>query len=752
MITKINKIHDFGIFRDFTWPTSWLPNFQRHNLFYWWNYSGKTTISRVFRSFEKQQKHIDYPGATFSLFDGTRNYTSDDLFSLPNIRVFNIDFINENLKWYSDDENQIEPIFILGEENIELQEQLSTLKKELWLLNKEKGETTQKQTDATSVLENDLTGWANSIKTSLNILTYTKTHLRQDIPTVQANPHKFILTQEDVTKTLSSILSAEQKELISEIIIPAPNLLELIEAADEILKRTISSKPIIELQENPELNVWVGKWRELNKWSDACKFCGWKLTDELFQKLDEHFSTEYSRLQQDIVTTKSKLKEYKRQVELTQHSFPTKEKMYPEFQMDFETALNSLCAEITIFLENISTLESALTEREGNLFVPNTATLEVIDNSKNIDEKLIILNKIRTQHNNKKTNFDADKNAKTKTLKNHYVARWIIDNDYFSRCLDLETFVSKIGDLKSKIITKSCEVEAIETQLSDSARWASKINEYIQQFFQHDSLSVSIGPENRFEIQRGWELAKNLSEGEKTAISLAYFMTKLDSREIDLTECIVFLDDPISSLDWNHLFNVYAFIKAKLEKCKQLFVSTHNLDFFNLMKDFIGNIPDSANPRNKMYSFDKLPYYLVQRKKQEMQFFSTLQDMPKSMKKHRTEYLYLFSMLTEHKLVEETTSHDMLYVLPNIMRRFLEWYSAQRLPWKSWKIILETLIENEVDRLKVIRFLDTYSHNQTPETAIRFPEICECQDIIQVILTGLQNTDEIHYDALMEQI
>lgn len=93
-------------------------------------------------------------------------------------------------------------------------------------------------------------------------------------------------------------------------------------------------------------------------------------------------------------------------------------------------------------------------------------------------------------------------------------------------------------------------------------------------------------------------------------------MTRLEDRDTDLSNSIIFLDDPISSLDGNHLFNTYAFIKAKLTDCKQLFVSTHNLDFFNLMKDFIENIlHDETNPRSKVYPPEKLPYYLIQRRK-----------------------------------------------------------------------------------------------------------------------------------------
>lgn len=57
MITKVNKIKDFGVFKNFN--SNFLSEFKTFNLIYGWNYSGKTTLSRVFRCLEKGQLHND---------------------------------------------------------------------------------------------------------------------------------------------------------------------------------------------------------------------------------------------------------------------------------------------------------------------------------------------------------------------------------------------------------------------------------------------------------------------------------------------------------------------------------------------------------------------------------------------------------------------------------------------------------------------------------------------------------------------
>ncbi|WP_342405509.1 AAA family ATPase [Brevibacillus sp. FSL K6-2834] len=130
MIKKIKYIKDFGVFKDFTWHSG-LSEFKNFNLIYAWNYSGKTTLSRIFQSFENRKIHDDFLVGRYELeiSDGSSVGVNDLANPILNIRVFNSDFISKQLKWENFD--GIDPIFILGEENIELQRQLEELKKDI---------------------------------------------------------------------------------------------------------------------------------------------------------------------------------------------------------------------------------------------------------------------------------------------------------------------------------------------------------------------------------------------------------------------------------------------------------------------------------------------------------------------------------------------------------------------------------------------------------------------------------------------
>lgn len=67
MIKRISKLNQFGIFRNFAWDSAEVDDFGRYNLLYGWNYSGKTTLSRVFSALQAPDKPLADPGGTFEV-------------------------------------------------------------------------------------------------------------------------------------------------------------------------------------------------------------------------------------------------------------------------------------------------------------------------------------------------------------------------------------------------------------------------------------------------------------------------------------------------------------------------------------------------------------------------------------------------------------------------------------------------------------------------------------------------------------
>lgn len=80
MISKIKKLKNYGIFRDFNGEAT--KEFGKLNLIYGWNGSGKSTLSKVFESLEKRRnvQASAEPSCEFSvILDGNTIITEKTL-------------------------------------------------------------------------------------------------------------------------------------------------------------------------------------------------------------------------------------------------------------------------------------------------------------------------------------------------------------------------------------------------------------------------------------------------------------------------------------------------------------------------------------------------------------------------------------------------------------------------------------------------------------------------------------------------
>lgn len=101
---------------------------------------------------------------------------------------------------------------------------------------------------------------------------------------------------------------------------------------------------------------------------------------------------------------------------------------------------------------------------------------------------------------------------------------------------------------------------------------------------------------------------KSLSEGEKTLIAFLYFMESLkgshdEDENVDPKKTIAVIDDPISSLSQNYVYDIATMIHRELAKpenrrqlVKQVIVLTHNLFFFHeLLRQHTKNLERAHN-------------------------------------------------------------------------------------------------------------------------------------------------------------
>jgi len=187
-IKKIDSIKNMAVFQDFRWASSVrdegnnVAEFKKINILYGRNYSGKTTLSRMFRALETGSISDKYSSPEFQLsFDGGSNATQDSLNSHGQVvRVFNEDFVKDNLRFIVDDEQTINSFAILGEDNTKLEEEIEKHEAELGneedksglvgkLLDAEKeyNDARKAHSDKSSELEGKLRDKANKAGTGI---------------------------------------------------------------------------------------------------------------------------------------------------------------------------------------------------------------------------------------------------------------------------------------------------------------------------------------------------------------------------------------------------------------------------------------------------------------------------------------------------------------------------------------------------------------------------------------------------------
>jgi wobble nucleotide-excising tRNase len=168
----------------------------------------------------------------------------------------------------------------------------------------------------------------------------------------------------------------------------------------------------------------------------------------------------------------------------------------------------------------------------------------------------------------------------------------------------------------------------------------------------------------------------SLSEGEKTALAFAYFISKLRVEKIEgskteFENCIIVIDDPISSLDDNRLFQTANLIESFLffnkendrMQPEQLFILSHNLVFIKYLYNALKTNSELEDKINEYYISNHSPY---------------IQNLPSGLKNFTNTYIIKLKEIIDYKerRIEYETAKNYL---PNYIRIVLETFLAFKL-------------------------------------------------------------------------
>lgn len=761
MITKINKINNYGIFRDFLWDSN-LSSFKKVNLFYGLNGSGKSTLSTIFYAICK--KELRQFNGYFKIEDeqlGCIESTAIDSIH-KNIYVFNSQFIEDNIGEYSN----LKGIVYISEQNKEAKEALDSLKKEREKVKTEYNAFQIKYDSAEKALDSAYISVAKAIKNEFQFIggagakfsNYNKTSFKNALEKYQ----DYLNADISLPNILDQI--EEEKSFIKDEIKDKLDLPHYNFDANVVKNLLLKTKDL--LSETPkkcfkdniadDIFTWLEEGYRLHATNNICHYCGGVITPDRKAYLDNLFNDEMTKLQID-------LKELKVSWEgllipeintIESNLYTSKQALFAEYLNKYQLLRNKVNNFIKSLVEK---LDAKIANPFASISISETFDTIFSDVTEVIDG----LTSIIAENNNMTDSFERKQKDAVNKIEKLLVYKAYVEFKIYDLTTAFKKSAKQLKDKEVIILTIQKQIETRENELIDVIKASLNFNKILSQFLGRDELFLQYDEQSKgYRIKRKNtnNNAKCLSEGEKTAIAFIYFLTKVCENGNNISDSTIVFDDPISSFDSNHLFNAFSFIETYFAGCEQLFILTHNFNFFKLLRRKYCKNAEMYLIQND-YLKDSKPSVR----------YAKIAPLPKSLKQASSEYCYLFEKM--YKFYNEPRMSAMIeyndYMqMSNICRKVLESFASFKIPnitdlsqkikglYKCNRPTDYKLTDSEnMDSETIYRFVNAFSHDCLFEDIggadIVFGEL---YTVVGKILNLIKQADKDHFNAQLKSI
>ncbi|EMU6272486.1 AAA family ATPase, partial [Campylobacter jejuni] len=594
-------------------------------------------LSRIARSFELKKHNEDFLDGNFKikLEDGNFLTQNDVIKSNLDIRVYNSDFVKENLNYLYDKKGNIKGFKSIGEEQKNIKEIIEKREKILKTRNEklQKLENDKKEflnDDRETKLEEKFTEKASLIATNPNYLKgyrYNKTALKKDLNIIKNNEDAYILNNEEQNQFIKILEDKEKHNTNFNNTFNKDNFQGILKHSLGILEKEV----IIKENLTSELRQWLEEGLKFHKEhlsTQQCKFCNNPLTLERIVWIENNIkddSGEKEKIEEELKDLLDNFENYKLELKKILQDIEY-ENFYSNYKDSFIALKEQLGANIANYNKELLKIEEKIKEKQKDVFTP----IKLENTNDFSDEIFLILNKIENlcKENDEYTNkLSTNQDEAREKLRLNEVAKFAKDSDCFAIQDEIQNLKQNINTLEKSIATQNNKIDLLESRikkykekLSNLETSTSNINKYLKSYFGHNMLELKVKKDDKgqlngeFEILRNGKQAKNLSEGECSLIAFCYFVASLKDANTKDKNPIIWIDDPISSLDNNHIFFIFSLIEneiIKKDSFEQFFISTHNLDFLKYIKRLKkSKLKQNENDETE-YEFPQ--YYFIER-------------------------------------------------------------------------------------------------------------------------------------------
>ena len=510
---------------------------------------------------------------------------------------------------------------------------------------------------------------------------------------------------------------------------------------------------------------WVRSGHEKfhNRTDGLCPYCQQTLPDNFEKKLKESFDVEYENKINQLTTFKTHYFNMGQNYCSTWSSYEKNEFFIdnPEELKKLKTIIQLLTDTIN---DNVRRIEDKINNPEDPITLISTDTIKeeiesfidsvnktIAENNKVIDDKKTAADKCKDDLR-KHIAFAFAADIATYKTKRDVLVTSIRESNEAKNKNDktVETNKKKVTELKSKVTNVTACVENIKRLLLNSG-------------FTSFTIREKPNKPNYYEIVRSdGSIATNLSEGERNFLAFLYFHQQVlgfNNADDEITQKIVVIDDPVSSMDSSALFVVSSLIRQMFTLCpghynkkesnieiSQIFVLTHNALFHHYVT------AGYDDPRHYNY----FSFFEVKKKNEISSIVPSLIERNGNIINKNPQKSYYTSLWDAYNEVDSSNA------LITLMRQILNAYFIQTCG-KTEEEIQDELFVNQIGKFVVgtdtsklellkliVAFIDTPSgifQDDIYSTSSGL-DLTECKDVFKTIFEALGQ--EQHYNQMMK--
>lgn len=766
MITRINQIREYRVFRRWTWAHD-VPDFAGVNLIYGINGTGKSTLASLLRDTISDDGWLSGLDVNVVSEDGTGRKAagpSDPVWEI--IRVFNRDYVNANLKFDEQSGSSAAPLLVLGEQRVEQEEELGQTQRRLDEIANELPRSRQQLKKDKAARDALATDTARLVVQELGVLggryaprSYNAGKVRPLLSGDQQQEQTD--TQTDTTQVSSdlSLIRSDSKQSVRLPEVVEFTLADISASTSAVLSESAVATAISDLVEHPAHARWVQSGLPLHEERDTCVFCNGVLTEARRNALTAHFDESVRDLEARIAQLGDRLADVRAECESAVKSLPGASELLNPEAGDFRLAKADIDTQLKQFLASADSISARLQSKRDSLFAPLGESIDLDVHELSLRPACDIM----TRHNTTVGEFDSKRIAAAKRIEAVRIS------EVAARYREL---ASAIG-VQEKAIEEAEREEQLlrdrKTALSgrdlDALPIARQLDRDLAQLLGRDELKFRV--EGRgYAITRNGAPARHLSEGERNAISLLYFLRSLESHETRLANSVVVVDDPVSSLDDNSIVGASTHLWTRLvgqSKCRQLFLLTHNFELFRMWTSQLDHYPQRRDAKldYRIYEMRCTVRRAGDSTYERVPVLLPWPDDKKVRTRLRSEYHYLFwrvSTAWRDCNADPSPERDIeaATILPNACRRLLEGFLGFKYPDLLGNLhdqIMELADDSvsEAMRARVLRFVHAYSHNESADTTASSARP-ESVEMLGIVLEFIKAVDGHHFDAMCRAV